>query len=109
MPPEATDLISDRLAAGEGHVGLHSFRRANITMRQEVARDFTVLTQFLAGVIACAKASKAGIPHRDSCAASQSSSGRSAAKLPAVEHRSASKPKCIEWCGPVLYGQRGGI
>jgi hypothetical protein len=29
-------LISFRLAAGEGHLGLHSFRRANITMREEV-------------------------------------------------------------------------
>jgi hypothetical protein len=39
----------------------------------------TLLTQFLAVVIACAQASKAGITHRDSCVASRSSSGRSAA------------------------------
>jgi hypothetical protein len=30
-----SELISGRLAAGEGYLRLHSFRRANITVRQE--------------------------------------------------------------------------
>jgi hypothetical protein len=64
-------LISFRLAAGEGVPTSPCGRRS--------ARDRTLLTQFLAVVIACAQASKAGITHRDSCVASRSSSGRSAA------------------------------
>jgi hypothetical protein len=61
----------------KGHFGLHSFRRPNITMRQDVgARSH--LADPISGRGHCVRASFESITNRDSCVARRSSSGRSA-------------------------------